>query len=199
MAGKDKGTENHIKETAKRVFFKEGRFNATTQDIADAAGVNRTLLHYYFRSREILLEKVLLEGQAAFREKLSEMVDQQLSFRGKMEQLIDMWIEHVKEQPYLDAYLVTQIQNGVFWENMSKNDKETAKRTEEFFKELQEEMKAGRVPQMEPMQFLLNFISMVSYPVIMRLLLEHSLFKSKKAYQQAIADRKAAIMAALFR
>ncbi|RYD69366.1 MAG: TetR/AcrR family transcriptional regulator, partial [Sphingobacteriales bacterium] len=34
MAGKDKGTENHIKETAKRVFFKEGRFNATTQDIA---------------------------------------------------------------------------------------------------------------------------------------------------------------------
>ncbi len=55
MAAKDTGssTENLIKETAMRVFFKEGRFTATTQEIADAAGVNRTLLHYYFRSRDI--------------------------------------------------------------------------------------------------------------------------------------------------
>lgn len=198
MAAKDKGTEHHIKETAKQVFFKEGRFNATTQEIADAAGVNRTLLHYYFRSREILLEKVLLEGQAAFRIKMSEMVNHELSFRGKMEQLIDMWIEHVKEFPYLDAYLVTQIQNGVFWESMKKDDKETAKRTAAFFEELQIEMKEGRVPQMEPIQFLLNFISMVSYPVIMRPLLETTLFKNKKAYSQAIIERKQAIMAALF-
>lgn len=199
MAGKDKGTELHIKETAKRVFFKEGRFNATTQDIADAAGVNRTLLHYYFRSRDILLEQVLLEGQAAFRNKMSEMVEDDLSFRDKMEQFIDMWMEHVLELPYLDAYLVTQIQNGAFWETMRKNDKESNKRLEDFFVELAVEMKAGRVPVMDPMQFLLNFISLVSYPVIMRPLLETSLFKSKKAYNQAISERKGAIMATLFR
>lgn len=199
MAGKDKGTENHIKETAKRVFFKEGRFNATTQEIADAAGVNRTLLHYYFRSREVLLEKVLLEGQMAFKIKMTESVKESLSFRAKMEQLIDLWEEHVKEFPYLDAYLVSQVHNGSFWDTIKKEDKETEGKAEAFLAELENEMAAGRVTRMEPKQFLLNFISMVSYPVIMRPLLEIGLFKSKKAYSQAMANRKEAIIATLFR
>ncbi|HYD90018.1 MAG TPA: helix-turn-helix domain-containing protein, partial [Flavobacterium sp.] len=53
-AKEQQDTERLIKETAKRVFFGEGRFNATTQEIADAAGVNRTLINYYFRSRDKL-------------------------------------------------------------------------------------------------------------------------------------------------
>jgi len=48
----DQDTEKLIMETAKNIFFGEGRFNATTQEIADAAGVNRTLINYYFRSRD---------------------------------------------------------------------------------------------------------------------------------------------------
>ena len=39
-------TQELIKETAKRLFFGEGRFDATTQEIADAAGVNRTLINF---------------------------------------------------------------------------------------------------------------------------------------------------------
>lgn len=199
MAGKDTGTENLIKETAKRIFFKEGRFTATTQEIANAAGVNRTLLHYYFRSRDILLEHVLLEGQAAFREKMSEQLNPQLSFRDRMAQLIDLWIDHVSEYPYLDAYLVSQTHNENFWESMKKTDKAASKRLEDFYKEVSHEMKAGRLAKMEPHQFLLNLISLVSYPVIMRPLLEVSVLPGKKAYSQAMAQRKEAIMAALFR
>lgn len=51
-------TERLIMETSMNVFFAEGRFNATTQEIADAAGVNRTLINYYFRSRNNLFEIV---------------------------------------------------------------------------------------------------------------------------------------------
>lgn len=201
MAAKDTGssTENLIKETAMRVFFKEGRFTATTQEIADAAGVNRTLLHYYFRSRDILIEKVLLEGQAAFRQKMSEQLDPKLSFRNRMSQLIDIWLDHVNEYPYLDAYLVSQTHNESFWESMKKMDKATVKRLEEFFQEAAEEMKAGRLVKMEPHQFLLNLISLVNYPVIMRPLLEVAVLPGKKAYNHAMAERKEAIMAALFR
>jgi len=42
---KDIETEELIKKTAKRLFFGEGKFNATTQEIADTAGVNRTLIN----------------------------------------------------------------------------------------------------------------------------------------------------------
>ena len=46
MPVKDCKTEQLIKATAKRIFLTEGKMLATTQDIANAAGVNRTLLHY---------------------------------------------------------------------------------------------------------------------------------------------------------
>lgn len=199
MSVKISETEELIKETAKKVFLKEGRYNATTQDIADAAGVNRTLLHYYFRSREVLLEKVLLEGQREFRQKMSENVDKDLLFKDRIARFIDVWMEHTLEYPYLDTYLVTKMSNGDFLENLELETKRNANDTAKFFKDMEAEMKAGRISKMDPMQFLLNLISMVSYPLIMRPLMEKALLLNKKAYNKIIAERKQAIMSCLFK
>ena len=199
MSVKISATEEHIKETAKKVFLKEGRYNATTQEIADAAGVNRTLLHYYFRSREVLLEKVLLEGQKEFRQKLTENYDKELPFKERISLFIDVWMGHIKEYPFLDAYLVTQMHDGNFIENLETESKSTATNKASFFKEMEAEMKAGRISKMEPIQFLLNLISMISYPLIMRPLMEKALILNKKAYNKIIAERKEAIMACLFK
>lgn len=199
MSVKISETEAHIKETAKKVFLKEGRYNATTQEIADAAGVNRTLLHYYFRSREVLLEKVLLEGQMEFRQKMSENVGKELPFKERISRFIDVWMEHTLQYPYLDAYLVTQMHTGNLLENLELETKNNAGDKARFFKEMEAEMKAGRISQMEPIQFLLNLISMVSYPLIMRPLMEKALSINKKSYNKVIAERKEAIMSCLFK
>ena len=199
MSVKISATEEHIKETAKKVFLKEGRYNATTQEIADAAGVNRTLLHYYFRSREVLLEKVLLEGQKEFRQKLNENNDKELPFKERISLFIDVWMGHIKEYPFLDAYLVTQMHDGNFIENLETESKSTATNKASFFKEMEAEMKAGRISKMEPIQFLLNLISLISYPLIMRPLMEKALTLNKKAYNKIIAERKQAIMDCLFK
>src|SRR5690606_12311557 len=114
-----------------------GRYNATTQEIADAAGVNRTLLHYYFRSREVLLEKVLLEGQKEFRQKLSENSGKDLPFKERISLFIDVWMGHILEYPYLDAYLVTQMQDGNFLENFKKENDNNEVEKARFFKEME--------------------------------------------------------------
>jgi AcrR family transcriptional regulator len=41
-------------EAARKVFFQKGLNGATTQEIANEAGVNKALLHYYFRTKESL-------------------------------------------------------------------------------------------------------------------------------------------------
>ena len=51
MGAEEVHTEKLIKQKAKILFFQKGFLNATTQEIADEAGVNRALIHYYFRSR----------------------------------------------------------------------------------------------------------------------------------------------------
>ncbi len=51
-------TEEKILEAALVVFSRKGRDGARTQEIADLAGTNKALLHYYFRSKDRLYDAV---------------------------------------------------------------------------------------------------------------------------------------------
>ena len=51
-------TEELIKQKAKELYVSKGVFDASTQEIADFAGVNRTLVNYYFRSKKNLFQVV---------------------------------------------------------------------------------------------------------------------------------------------
>ena len=199
MSTKDSATEDLIKETAKRIFFAEGRFNATTQEIADAAGVNRTLVHYYFRSRDLLFEKVWMEGQTEFKEKLNEHVDMDLSFKEKVGKFIDVWMAHSQKYPYLDAYLASNMHASDLLDNLFKVRHDEEARKKAFFEEIEKAMKSGAIHKMEPTQFLLNLIALVSYPLTMRPLMERALSISKKKYDSLMKERKDAILKVLFK
>jgi uncharacterized protein involved in exopolysaccharide biosynthesis len=86
---KDEATEQLIKNTAKRLVFVEGKFNATTQEIADAAGVNRTLINYYFRSRDNLFDMVFKDAKSKERERTSSIIFSELPFKAKIAEFID--------------------------------------------------------------------------------------------------------------
>ena len=55
---KDLSTEEKILNAAKKVFLTKGMDGARMQDIADEAGINKALLHYYFRSKDKLFEQI---------------------------------------------------------------------------------------------------------------------------------------------
>ena len=73
MQLKEKNTEEKILEAAKTAFMKHGLYGAKMQDIANEAGINKALLHYYFRNKEKLFDQVF-EGA------LSKYFEQMLVF-----------------------------------------------------------------------------------------------------------------------
>lgn len=88
IKNKDEATEELIKKTAKKLFFGEGKFNAPTQEIADAAGVNRTLINYYFRSRDKLFEIVFADAQEKEQQRTESIVFQNCHLRPKLKNLL---------------------------------------------------------------------------------------------------------------
>lgn len=54
----EKATEDRILEAALQIFSMKGKDGARMQDIADLAGINKALLHYYFRSKDGLYDQV---------------------------------------------------------------------------------------------------------------------------------------------
>ena len=187
-------TEQLIKDTAKKIFFGEGRFNATTQEIADAAGVNRTLINYYFRSRDNLFTIVFEEAQAKEHERTEMIVFADMPLRDKIAQYLDIMLEQSKDYPYLEIYMVTQMNQGCVYK-----DRETMNRMlDKFYLQIAIEMDKGNIAKMRPEQFLLNFISLTSFPVSMRPLLQETMGFSQESYDRLLEERKQIILDMLF-
>ena len=56
MTENDKLTEEKIFEAATDVFVEKGMDGARMQDIANQAGINKALLHYYYRTKDNLFQ-----------------------------------------------------------------------------------------------------------------------------------------------
>jgi AcrR family transcriptional regulator len=187
-------TEALIKDTAKKIFFGEGRFNATTQEIADAAGVNRTLINYYFRSRDMLFQKVFEEAQEEEFRLTKIIVDSDLPLKEKVSRHLDIFFEQTKKYPYLEIYMVTQMNLGSCYK-----DKEAMNTLlDKFYLEIGLEMDKGNINKMRPEQFVLNFASLTSFPVSMRPLFQETMGFTKEQYDKLLEERKDIILKTLF-
>lgn len=185
MGQKDKGTEQHIKDTAKHIFFSEGKLHATTQDIADAAGVNRTLLNYYFRSRDVLFEQVAIEARAEMSALMDFVFAAKLPFKEKIQTLINVFMDQAMQFPYREVYVITELNRT---DRVVPEEKKTL--VKQFLKEISEEMEAGRIRTMDPRQFCMSIFSLMAYPLITNCL-NKSLFNlGDAAYMKMMEERK---------
>ncbi|MDR6966736.1 AcrR family transcriptional regulator [Flavobacterium arsenatis] len=191
---KDEATEVQIKNTAKRLFFGEGKFNATTQEIADAAGVNRTLINYYFRSRDKLFDLVFKDAQEYEQKRTESIMFSELPFKAKIEEFIDESFLMAKEYPYMELYMVTQFNQGCYFKDEEGMDRMLKK----FYEEFEVAMEEGLILKMEPIQFIINMISLISFPVAMRPLFQKTMHLDDKEYERILTDRKQIIMDTLF-
>lgn len=188
-------TQELIKETAKRLFFGEGKFNATTQEIADAAGVNRTLINYYFRSRDNLFNSIFEDAMKKEEEQREQVMLSTLPFKEKIEKYIDDSIRIGQEYPYLETYIVSRINDGCFY----KEEEDWDRFMDIFNKEFRNEVKKGSVEDVEPIQFILNLASLVSFPLAIRPLFQTTMIISDEDYDRIINERKKVILNLLFK
>lgn len=187
-------TEEIIKETAKKMFFAEGRFMATTQEIADETGVNRTLINYYFRSRDNLLSIILEEAKMMDMDRYKIILENDSDFKAMISDFIDNTIENSIKYPYLETYIVSQMNHGNLFERVDVTEV-----TSVFFDRLRDEMEKGNIEKMEPIQFLLNMISLVNFPLSNRPLIQQNLKISNQDYKKIISERKKIILNTLFK
>ena len=103
-------TEQRILEAAEKEFLKNGFSAARTPSIAEAAGVTHAMLHYYFRSKEKLFEKIVREKMSL----LSDMMLGSIASPGKplfekLEEVIVRHIDFLAENPDLPQFFIGEI------------------------------------------------------------------------------------------
>jgi len=190
-------TEVHIKETAKRVFFQKGLLNATTQQIADEAGVNRALIHYYFRSRDQLFRAVLEEAVNETRSKVDSIFNSEEPFKVKISKYLDVFIDRNAEFPYIQNFIITEIMSDPekMKEHFSRKRNHMLKH---IVPPLKKEIENGNIKPVDPEHFIVNMMSLCSYPLVAKPFIQNMFSYDDKMYRKFLKERKQVIYKVLF-
>lgn len=164
---KDASTEEKIKEAARIVFMQKGYSATRTRDIAEEAGINLALLNYYFRSKEKLFELVMAEKVAKLFGVIAPIVyDEKTSLDEKVNLIVGAYIVMLSENPGLPLFVLSEIRNNP--EHFGNRIQAGKLLTESVFvKQLIE-----RKPDIHPLHFVINILSMCIFPFIAKPVLE---------------------------
>lgn len=99
-------TRQSILEAALREFHQNGFKGARTTRIAAAAGISRTMLHYYFNTKEALFEAVLNQTFGAVMPHLYRMATEGQDIFELCENLVEVLSNMLEENPGLPSFVV---------------------------------------------------------------------------------------------
>jgi TetR/AcrR family transcriptional regulator len=109
MTDNDKLTEEKIFEAATEVFVEKGMDGARMQDIANHAGINKALLHYYYRTKEKLFSAVFEMIARKLFIKFAPVFDENLSLEDKIRFFFKEHISFLQENPRLPGFVLNEV------------------------------------------------------------------------------------------
>jgi TetR/AcrR family transcriptional regulator len=109
MTETDKQTEERIFDAATDVFTDKGMDGARMQDIANHAGINKSLLHYYYRSKDRLFDAVFEKIAGKMFSKFAPVFDENLTLEDKIRFFFREHITFLQKNPRLPAFLLNEI------------------------------------------------------------------------------------------
>jgi AcrR family transcriptional regulator len=106
---KEESAENKILEAARIVFVRKGLESATMSDIARQAGISRTSLNYYFRTKGKLFEAIFEGILRDFWGRLGNVLGLNIPVIEKFEKIIDIHTTTILRHRELPPFLIGEL------------------------------------------------------------------------------------------
>lgn len=165
---KNQGTEQKILEAARKVFLLKGMAGARMQEIADEAGINKALLHYYFRSKDKLFQKIFEEVLEKISFRLVDVFSRESTFFEKLQQFIDVYTEVLMENQYLPMFVLNEMnQNPERLQEMFMK-KDIVGEIMKFITQLMSEINNGKIRPIHPSHLIVNLMGLLIFPFAIR-------------------------------
>ncbi len=187
---KDINTEEKIIRAAKKVFMQHGMAGARMQCIADEAGINKALLHYYFRSKEKLFSIVF---QKAVKESIPQIVkvfNTEAHLFDKIRKFVREYLEFIGENPYLPMFIMHELASRP--EHLQALLESIKIDIDFITKNIEEEIEKGTIIPIKPSHLMVNIISLCVFPVVAKPMISRFFVPNgnNDAYDQFLEERK---------
>jgi TetR/AcrR family transcriptional regulator len=193
-----KNPEKIIWDAARKIFLSKGLSGARMQDIADEAGINKALLHYYYRSKEKLFAQIFEKELNGFVHNLESIFTSSLSFFEKIEKLVEHDYETFTQCPELPLFLLNELSqqsNCPFRDTSCMRDN----RVHQLFRQLvKDEIEAGNIKEVNPDQLFIHLVSLTIYPFMAKPMMQAMLGFDTDDYNHFMQNRKKEICRFVF-
>jgi AcrR family transcriptional regulator len=187
-------TQEKILEAARSVFMRDGYHGARMQEIADAAGINKALLHYYFKSKDRLFERIFTEAFTSFIPRVYEIFLGPATVIEKLEAYVDAYLLLLQERPYLPAFIFQEMNRDadrLF--SMLFSGMQGPLPFAALFRQAADEMAVGRLRHMDPREILINTMALCVFPYIARPMMQRFLLGSDAEYKLMLEQRRRSV------
>jgi len=163
--------------------MKYGLYGARMQDIADSAGINKAMLHYYFRSKEKLFDNVFSGALSNYFKQMDVFSDSSLPIKQRLFKYIDNMFAFLKEYPQMFLFIIKEISvnPGLFKEKVDSIKKNKGIK---LINLLEEEIAEGRIRKFDTRIFWINLHSLCAYPFLAAPLFSHVLSAHNKEWEE---------------
>jgi len=155
-------TRERIFRAALEIFSQKGFAGARMQEIADRAEINKALLHYYFRSKEKLYQRVFVYIYTDHFRRLGELVPAEVNFRDGLKKLIDRYMDIIRANPEIPHFLLRESADGGerVRETLARllREQPQALPVQRFVEEHRRAVERGEIRPGDPLQLLLTVL-----------------------------------------
>jgi len=185
----ESNTEELIFASAIKIFHSKGLAGARMQEIADEAGINKAMLHYYFRSKQLLFEAVFKKAFMQLAPQIHQVLNSEDSLFEKIENFADKYISFVMENRFLPTFIIQELNNNPDFANQFFSQAEFPKPTR-FLIQIEEGIQNGTIRQVNTKQVLIDMFSLSIFPFVGAPLLKKITNLNESAYNNLLIERK---------
>jgi len=181
-------TEIQILNAAREVFIAKGYDGARMQEIADKAGINKALLHYYFRSKENLFEAVFSEVATHLFPAMRQLIEADLGLKEKIAFFVKLYLSVLHENPFIPAFVINTLNTNP--QQFLKYITKSGLNPKNLQTQIDNEAALGLIRPVKAEHLVVNIIAMCIFPFIARPIVQNIFKMNDDEYIQYLDNRQ---------
>ena len=192
MKTEDKNMESLILEAAEKLFVEQGFASTTTAQIAKLAGCNQALVHYYYRTKENLFDKVYESKVRMMVQNISNAQASGNTLQEKIATLIQVHFDFLMSNPQLVSFVIREATANPERMKLLIDKLKQYPQTVlgQLNQELVGEIEAGKIRPISGIDLLLTIFSLNVTPFLWRPIMQMALELDDSQYAELLKQRK---------
>lgn len=201
MKNEETNTEQAILKAAEELFLEQGFEQTTTKQIAQRAGCNQALLHYYYRTKDNLFVQIFEEKVKFIATHFLDLNLTAQTLEERISQMVELHFELFRKNPRLVPFLLKEVLSDPVRVApiLDKIKQYMVKIFGKIDEALHEEIEKGAARPVSTLNVILTLVSLDMAPFIIAPVLQRVLDLTDEQLDEQLDKRKPEVVEILLR